>query len=159
MQPVSYLTQTGTPAPRSGRNRGLIIGGVIALGLVALSIFHYTGPTRTVQSFMNDFFVSGNADDAHRQLCSDTQAKVTVSQMQDAIHLIKTLGTSVDISGLTYTLADENFFGDAHVRIGGTLSLTIGGQKQSIPLTGLSSLVTLHSSGLGWCIENAPTTL
>ena len=158
--PFPTYSQLGPPPRRSGSNRGLIIGlaaGVIVLVLIGLSVFHYTGPTRTVQGFLNDFFVSSNAIDAYHQLCPDTQAKVSINDIQTAVDGVKAVGTTIDISGVTYSLVDENFFGDAHVLVGGNISVTINGQKQTAPVTGLNNQVTLHSAGLGWCIETTPT--
>jgi hypothetical protein len=159
--PISTYSQPGPSPRRSGPNRGLIIGlvaGVIVLALIGLSIFHYTGPTRTVQGFLNDFFVSSNASDAYHQLCPDTQAKVSMNDIQTTLDGVKAVGTAIDISGVTYSLVDENFFGDAHVRVGGTIAVTINGQRQTTPVTGLNNLVTLHTAGLGWCIETNPTS-
>lgn len=159
--PATDLSQPGTPPSRSGPNRGLIfglIGGVLVLALLGAAGFHYIGPTRTVKSFFDDYFVSLNASNAYHQLCSDTQTKVSVDDLQTAINLFKSTGSSVDTSGLTYSLVDESFFGDAHVRLGGKLTITVAGQKQSEPITGDNTLITLHSAGLGWCIATDLTT-
>jgi hypothetical protein len=156
-QPYGYGTPPATAKAGLSSNaiRGLVAGGV-ALLLIILAVVHYNGPTATVQGYINDIFVSGNASDAFSRLCPSNQAKTSVSQIQRSIDTIRTGGLSYDTSGLTYTLIDENFFGTAHVRLGGTIAITFQGQTRSGPLNSNSSnsQVALQSSGLGWCIED-----
>jgi hypothetical protein len=156
--PLSPSFQTSTPPRRSGPHRGLIISliaGVLVLVLIGLVAFRYTGPTRTVQNYVNDLMVNFNAGAAYQQLCSDVQPKISIAQLQSFINASRKLDTSYDATGVTYTLVDENFFGDAHVRVGGTISVTADGHKQSYPMSGIGPLLILHSAGIGWCIGGA----
>jgi len=157
---IFSFSQIPTSLRRFKPNRGLIIGlsvVVLVIALIGLAAYHNTDPTRTVQRFDNDIFISANARDAYNQLCPDSQAQLPVQAIQSLINLGKSEGISYDISGQTYSLVDEHFFGDAHVRIGGTITVTINGTKHTTP-AGSSSIITLHSAGFGWCMESPLTS-
>lgn len=158
-QPYGYGAPPPSP-PKTGMSRstinGLVAGGVVLL-LIILAVVHYNGPTGTVQGYYNDLFISGNASDAYGRLCADAQAQTSVSKIQAGINALKTGGTSYDISGLTYSTVDENFFGIAHVRLGGSFTVTLAGKTQTLPVTSSNANpdLILQSSGLGWCLTEA----
>ena len=150
------MLQTMPPSRASRLKRGIIIGlipGVIVLAVFLLAIIHYTGPTRTLQSFEKSLLVDANAGATYQQLCSDIRATSSVEQIQLLLNASKAAGYSYDLSGLTYSLVDEDFFAVAHVRLGGVVTEALNGQKHPIPITGNDSIITLRSSGLGWCVE------
>jgi hypothetical protein len=157
MQPQQTIPYNPPPRRSTGR-RWLLIGGITALIVVilgGLAIYHYTGPTRTVQRYFEDIVKTFNASDAYASLCPAQQSQTSVSQIQNAIDLEKSVETkgSFDFSGVTYTLADENFFGDAHVRLGGSYSVNVLGVKQKFPIG--SQQIKVHSNGLGWCVSDS----
>jgi hypothetical protein len=154
-QPYVYPPPpTNTTQPK----RGLIVGivaAVLVVAVVAVGLIHYFGPTGTVSGFLNDIYIAHNASSAYSRLCSDAQAQLSESQLQSEIDALNSAGVVYDLSGVTYTLVDENFFGLAHVRLGGIIAATVNGQRQSVPITGASNAIaTLQSSGFGWCITS-----
>lgn len=147
------------PVRRTRPVRAVLIIGLIVVVLVmagAGAFWHYTGPTRTSQAFIEDILVHFDGKGAYDQLCSDAQAKVPVSQLGRIATQAKALGAVWDLSRVTYTLVDEEFFGIAHVRFGGSAKVTLAGQTQTQNLdqTSSSSVFTLRSAGLGWCLSD-----
>ena len=128
----------------------------MVLVLIALAVVRYTGPTATVQGYVNDFFTTPNASDAYSRLCADAQAKTSVHILQTTINSLKSSQATFNLSGVTYTLVSNNFLNDAQVRLGGKLSVTIAGNTQLVPVANgtANAPIQLHSSGLGWCITS-----
>lgn len=159
-QPEPQLPSSPTaPARRTRPLRAVLIIGLIAVVLVLLgggAFWHYTGPTRTAQTFIEDILVHFDGKGAYDQLCSDAQAKAPVSRFEQVATQAKALGAVWDLSRVTYSLVDEEFFGTAHVRLGGSLKLTAAGQTQTQNLdqTSASSVFMLRSTGLGWCLSD-----
>ncbi|MGE5334969.1 MAG: hypothetical protein ACM3N4_09750 [Nitrososphaerota archaeon] len=146
------------PARRTHWLRAVLIIGLIAVILVLLgggAFLHYTGPARTSQAFIEDFLVHYDGKGAYDQLCSDAQAKTPVSRFEQVATQAKALGAVWDLSRVTYSLVDEEFFGTAHVRVGGSATVTAAGQTQTVNFTqSTSQTFTLRSIGLGWCLTD-----
>lgn len=164
-QAQSYPSAPTAAAARKGgggKRVGAIIAILLALLLLAggtLGFIHYTGPTRTAQTFVEDVLVHYDAQSAYNLLCADSQAKVSLNQLQTLLSSLKSLGATYDLSQVTYTLVDEEFLGTAHVRLGGKAVAKVGGQSQAVDFgQSQNSTTTLRSAGLGWCLaENALT--
>lgn len=153
--PVATLPPT---PPRRSR-AGLIIGlvaGVLVIAVVAVGLIHYFGPTNTVQTFFHDAYVTYDGQGVYNLLCSDAQAQVGESQIETALAAFQAKSAgSYNIANLTYTLVNEDFFGEANVRVGGSLTGTFQGQPITLSfINPTTSTLTLRSTGLGWCLTS-----
>lgn len=163
--PQQFSTESTRPSGgRRKRRIGCIIGLVVFVLLLALvggiSVFHYLGPTRTVQAFLDASIVHYDGSSSYALLCPEAQAKVAESQWQSALDTAKSTESAWDISKVTYTLVDEDFFGPAHVRLGGSATATVNGQLETSTFNlPDKDLLTLHSTGLGWCLTDNNLTL
>jgi hypothetical protein len=145
------------PTPKKG-GAGRIIAVVLVLVVAAVAVLgylHYNGPIDTVKGYFNNTFVTFDGTAAYNSICSDAKDRPTsVAAMQQEIDQAKAVGT-FDISKITYSLASENFFSDASVKLGGTITVktTAGGQvgPTSLPVSGTFGL---KSTGFGWCLES-----
>lgn len=165
-QTVSYPPSAGYPpagTPRrgvSGRTILLIVSAVVVVAIAVVGYLRYSGPVRTVQNYLNAETIQFDALAANNSLCASLRATPAVlSQEQQSLNSQKAK-FSYDLSGVTYQLVDEQFFGNlAHVRLAGSATqrdLSTGQTTtQSVSGNGNSNgvLLTLHSDGLGWCLD------
>lgn len=154
---------TAPPARKRKSRAGLIVGLVVVALLIAVAgvaVLHYFGPVSTVQAFFKASLVSYDGQSAYATLCPEAQAKLSESQLQATLDRAKSIESPWNLANVTYTLVDENLFGDAHVRIGGSATATVNGQLQTFNFNlPDKDIFTLHSAGLGWCLTDTNLTL
>ena len=151
------FTNPTTLSPRRMRPRTVVLcimAGVVAIALSSLAIIHYTSPTATVRSYITDLLVAQDAKSGYALLCANAQAKTPLSQVQTVVDENKALAP-IHLGGLSYTLTDENFFGAAHVRVSGAITFSLNGIIQKMPISIAAKPITLHASGLGWCLAES----
>ncbi len=137
-----------------------IVGGVLIVAAIWGSLVHYFGPTSTVQSFMYATLVTADGHATYSMLCPQVQAKVTQAQVQAYLDTFKVPPPdALATSDLTYTLANENFFGDAHVRVTGDAYVDTRAKYLVAYDDPARNLLTLQASGLGWCLTKTNLTV
>jgi hypothetical protein len=129
-----------------------VVAGLVIIGAIWGSLVHYFGPTSTVQAFMQASLVSADGHTTYSMLCPQAQAKVTQSQVQAYLDTFKVAPQLASNLDLTYTLVDENVFGDAHVRVTGGAFVDERAKNVVAFDDPAKNLLTLQTSGLGWCL-------
>jgi hypothetical protein len=151
------ITRPTRPSPQRLRQRTVMLclmAGAVVVVLSSLAIIRYTSPSATVRSYLTDLLVNHDAKSGYALLCASTQAQTPLSQVQIVVDENKALAP-IHLGGLSYTLVDENFFGDAHVRVSGAITYSLNGSTQKTPISIVSKPITLHTSGLEWCLTES----
>jgi len=130
------------------------MAGAVIVVLSSLAIIHYTSPSTTVRNYLTDLLVDQDAKSGYALLCASTQAKTSLKQVQIVVDENKALAP-IHLDGLSYRLADENFFSDAHVRVSGSITYSLNGSIQKMPIPIAAKPISLHTSGLGWCLTES----
>ena len=165
----SNMPGTNMASPRRSRSRviGGIVVGLVVFGLLGGAVwYHATQPVRTVQQMFQDFAVRYDANATLNAVCpsarNDTSYQNLNQEVPQSIALLKNVSAVVtlDVSHLTYTIAQESFFGKAQVRIGGAITLKNlqSGLSVQYPFSQVpqGQVAVLESQGIGWCIDGVP---
>jgi heme A synthase len=156
-------TGAGTPPvlatpPASPRKNNRIVAAAIVVAVVVLlvigGVVHINSATGTVKGFYDDLF-SFNYTSAFARICPDKQSalKAEFDAAETALNQVKSQAT-FDSSKLVYTLKSGGVT-TAVVAVSGTLGATLGGVKNSSPITNTD--IALNASGLGWCLNVLPS--
>lgn len=142
-------------APQSWprRPRATLIYTVVALVLLVAgaAVVHYAGPTEQAQSFVDDAYRTLDARAAHDLLCPDAQATIGEAQLQSEFDQHRGEGPA-NLASVIFNLVSEDFFGEAQVAVGGVAILGSADQPQYLSFDPDKNLLTLRSTGLGWCL-------
>jgi hypothetical protein len=138
-----------------------VVAGCLIIAAIWGSYVHYTGPTSTLEAFMQASLVADDGHTAYSFLCPEAQAKVTQSQVQAYLDTFKVdpALANASIGALTYTMVDENFFREAHVRVSGDATVDDRAKNVVAFDDPTKNLLTLQSAGIGWCLTDGNLTI
>ncbi len=151
------LTMPDTPTRQRWRPRIVMVYaliGALVIVLSSLAIVHYSGPPATVRTYLSDLLEKQDAKSGYGMLCNSTRSQISLDQVQAIVDENRALAP-IHLAGLTYTLLDENFFGDAHVRVSGKITFSFNGNIQNTPIPAAAKPITVRTAGLGWCLTES----
>jgi hypothetical protein len=143
------------PQPTKKRIKGLLIDLLIPLILLAGwgAVAHYLGPEGAAQSFVDASYRTFDAYSAYSALCPEAQASMTQSRLQTDLDQRRAAFGPANIAGVRFTIVDSNFFAEAHVLVDGAATIGDIATGQVIAFGDpTSDVLTLHASGIGWCL-------
>ena len=105
-------------------------------------------PSDAVKGYLTAVF-AGNAIDSY--LCtSDSAGSAAIKQGMNTIKTsLSASGATIDVSGLTYTVANQTS-DTADVKVAGTLKMTVGGNSSDAPFQAMT-VKTKNESGWKVC--------